>query len=502
MIIRRFLPSQRVLAFCLLLGCTVGADLRCFASVLTWGPAGSNATNNVLDATLILKSGEVRYADVDHGAYDLEVTTSGLNRVGFYDDSATILGMAGWWFEGSAPSTSSYATVTFRFFEPGTNNPMGLLGVSFYLEDAETNERFRNFGYYDTAGDLVPTTIGGGIISSSATPVTHLTDGSFESGNSFQSGTQVGKWIKMDVSGIPVSGFTFRAHRQTSGAGSVILSAIDPLAIDSNLGANTLDLGGSAQTLGAVTLQGGTIKNGTLTATGYTSTGGTVSAVLAGSGAPLVLDSGTLTLSGQNTYTGTTTISAGTLKVTGGAAIPNAGAVVIANETGAVLLVSMSETIGSLNGGGTTGGEVALGTNTLRVGDASAQSYHGAITGTGGTLVKQGSGSLLLDGTQTYGTLTNENGETIVNSALGTGSSSVNVNAGTVKFGNVSQTLTSLSIGAGATVTFTSGTALFTGSGAGKSASFDATAAVPEPGIPGLLLVGALGILNRRRRQD
>lgn len=234
-----------------------------------------------------------------------------------------------------------------------------------------------------------------------------------------------------------------------------------------------------------------------LTATGYVSTGGTVSAVLAGSGAALTHHSGTLTLSGANTYTGPTTLAGGTLAVAGGAAIPDAGAVVIADAAGATLLVSASETIGSLDGGGTTGGEVALGANTLTVGDASAQSYHGAITGSSGTLVKNGSGSLLLDGTQTYGTLTNENGETVVNSALGTGSSSVNVNAGTVKFGSVSQTLSSLSISAGATVTFSSGAASFTGSG--KSPSSGAPAAVPEPGTLGLLVAGALGLLHRRR---
>ena len=141
------------------------------------------------------------------------------------------------------------------------------------LADDVGAARFRNFGYYNPTGTLIPTTIGGGILTFSATPITHLTDGSFENGSPFQGGTQVGKWIKMDVSGIPVSGFTFQAHRQTSGAGSVLMSAIDPLALDSNIGANTLDLGGFAQTLGAVTIEGGIINNGTLTATGYTSTG-------------------------------------------------------------------------------------------------------------------------------------------------------------------------------------------------------------------------------------
>ncbi len=57
---------------------------------------------------------------------------------------------------------------------------------------------------------------------------------------------------------------------------------------------------------------------------------------------------------------------------------------------------------------------------------------------------------------------------------------------------------------------FTSGTALGSFSDGGdKGASFGnaassfggGSAVVPEPGTIGLLLVGALGVLNRRRRQ-
>ena len=51
---------------------------------------------------------------------------------------------------------------------------------------------------------------------------------------------------------------------------------------------------------------------------------------------------------------------------------------------------------------------------------------------------------------------------------------------------------------AGSTVTFTSGVASF--SGGGKIASLGGNAVVPEPGTLGLLLVGAVGVLNRRRR--
>jgi hypothetical protein len=101
------------------------------------------------------------------------------------------------------------------------------------------------------------------------------------------------------------------------------------------------------------------------------------------------------------------------------------------------------------------------------------------------------------------GDLTAQDGTTNVNSVLGGGTSDVSVTGATTKlrFGTVSQTLGSLTIGAGSTVVFTSGAASGSFSGDEKGAGFAGAAAVPEPGTLGLLLLGALGAMNRRRRQ-
>jgi autotransporter-associated beta strand protein len=112
--------------------------------------------------------------------------------------------------------------------------------------------------------------------------------------------------------------------------------------------------------------------------------------------------SGTLTLTGTNTYTGSTTINEGTLIASGGLAIADTGAVVLANVAGATFDVAASETIGSLAGGGTTGGNVSLGANTLTTGDATNTNFAGVISGAGGALTKQGLGILTLSGTNSY----------------------------------------------------------------------------------------------------
>ena len=117
------------------------------------------------------------------------------------------------------------------------------------------------------------------------------------------------------------------------------------------------------------------------------------------------------------------------------------------------------------------------------------------------TLTKAGNGVLNLNGAQGYAKLDAKFGTTNVNGAFSGGTSDVSVTgAGTkLKFGSVSQTLSSLTIGAGSTVTFTSGVAsgAFSGGG-GQLASLGDIAAVPEPGTTGLLLIGVLGILGRR----
>ncbi len=124
--------------------------------------------------------------------------------------------------------------------------------------------------------------------------------------------------------------------------------------------------------------------------------------------------SGTLTLSGANAYTGATTISNGTLAVTNGSAITDTAAVTLVNASAAALAVNTSETIGSLRGGGTTGGNVSIASGqVLTVAESGSQTYGGVISGAG-SLTKSGNGTLTLTGANTYAGGTAINGGTMV----------------------------------------------------------------------------------------
>ena len=188
--------------------------------------------------------------------------------------------------------------------------------------------------------------------------------------------------------------------------------------------------------------------------------------------------------------------SAQTYTISNNATTPATALTVAGNITGAA-------------SGGTAGAK------TLAVLGAGDTDITGGIAQGGATslaVTKAGTGTLNLAAGSVLDidSLTANDGTTAVNSALGAGTS-VTVNdtgggaATSLKFGSVSQTLASLTIGAGATVTFTSGPASFTASTSGKTAGFGSKqpsgGLVPEPGTTGLLLAGALSVLARRTRR-
>ncbi|MBX7210356.1 MAG: autotransporter-associated beta strand repeat-containing protein [Verrucomicrobiaceae bacterium] len=136
------------------------------------------------------------------------------------------------------------------------------------------------------------------------------------------------------------------------------------------------------------------------------------------------IGAGTLTLQGDNSYGGATTISGGMLvQDRNGGSIPDTSAVILANTTGAILHLNHNETIGSLSGGGGSGGNVELVNRHLTTGDGANTSYGGVISGNATSeLIKQGSGLFTLTNANTYDGLTTVSQGTLEvtsNNALG-----------------------------------------------------------------------------------
>jgi len=121
---------------------------------------------------------------------------------------------------------------------------------------------------------------------------------------------------------------------------------------------------------------------------------------------------GTLTLSGNNGYTGVTRVLDGTLAVSGGSAIADTQQVLLANAADAIFKLNSNETILNLYGGGFYGGTVDVQGNTLTLAGGAAVTFGGKYTGTAsGGIVKQGTNQLTLTNTNSFaGTFTLEGG--------------------------------------------------------------------------------------------
>jgi autotransporter-associated beta strand protein len=210
----------------------------------------------------------------------------------------------------------------------------------------------------------------------------------------------------------------------------------------------TLDLGGTTQVTGEMTMFGGSIVNGALNSTNYTVGGGFISASLTGGGAVTQDGIGTTTLAATNTYAGGTTINSGTLEaahVSGGAIDALSSGGITVNSAGA-LRSSVSGTLG----------------NTITFNDGSIGTLSAAA---GTTLTLTGSLFLNPDSVTTFGTPTDTG--TVLMNPLGISPSSTAsvvvgggiLRAGSNELGGALGVIQSTTVNAGATLDFADFTA-------------------------------------------
>jgi len=254
-----------------------------------------------------------------------------------------------------------------------------------------------------------------------------------------------------------------------SGSGQLIIDGIALTATGDNSfnGTTTISGTGSLQigsggTIGSI---GGNIDdNGVLTFD--RSDAVTFAGVISGVGSVIQLGTGTTILSGVNTYTGGTTISAGTLQIGNGGttgsitgnvidngtlAFDRSDALIFAgviSGTGSVTQIGTGTTILSANNTYTGGTTVSTGTlqignggttgsitgnvidnGTLAFDRSDLVTYGGVVSGTG-NLTQLGSGTLILTGANTYtGTTTVNNGSLIVDGSIASSQTLVNSGA-------------------------------------------------------------------------
>jgi len=228
-----------------------------------------------------------------------------------------------------------------------------------------------------------------------------------------------------------------------SGATQTVVGVLNGSGAFSKAGAGTLVFTGGSAYTGGTTISAGTVQVGNAGTTGNLGTGTItnnatlvfkrsdnvgVADVIAGTGVLRQEGTGQLTLSATNTYTGSTTVNAGTLGLSSDSNLGTAPSsaqtdqLVVNNGAGLYFYPVFTSSLNANRGITLTG------STTFNTATGSEVTYAGIVAGTG-SLTKAGAGTLILAGGNIYGTTT--------------------VSAGTLQIGNGSTTGT---LGTGAVV--------------------------------------------------
>ena len=206
---------------------------------------------------------------------------------------------------------------------------------------------------------------------------------------------------------------------------------------------------------------------------GYTNTGAGSSYTYSATGSSIIkAGAGTLTLSGNNSYTGGTTLNAGQLNINSATALGDPGTFTInggtidCTQSGGIVLTNNNPQawnndvyfVGSNNLDMGTGAvamagntQVTVGANTLSIGGAISNAF-------GSGLTKAGGGTLVLYGANTYTGMTTVNAGTLAYGANNVIAGAVTVNAGEFALGGYSGTVTGVTLTGGLISSTSSGT--------------------------------------------
>jgi autotransporter-associated beta strand protein len=330
------------------------------------------------------------------------------------------------WVGNVVPVNTGAATITFS----GTTN---------LLSTVDTNYSIMGLRYFNTAGSYTIANSGGSVLTIGTGGITDSstnleTISSLIALGATQNWNVVGTLV---VSGNVSGGFGFTK----TAAGTLILTGADTFTGPLSISTGTVQIGNGGTT-GSVTAN---ISDGSLVnfdrSDAYTYGG-----VISSNGSVGSIGSGTLTLSGANTFSGgLSDTGGGSVIITGSLRSAGIGSLIVSNNS--VLDVSgmtgATLTAGSLAGSGNTTGGIILGAKNLAI-NGGTTSFNGVISGTG-SVTKSGFGTTL--------TLTGSN----------TFTGGLSISTGTVQLGNSGTNLAdTLAVNVAAGGTLSTGTAVET----------------------------------------
>ena len=385
-------------------------------------------------------------------------TSSGVSNAATFDISATTSGAtittlsgAGSVVLGTKTLTLSAANDTFAGVISGTgglvlsSGTQTLTGNNTYTGGTTINGGTLSFGANDVLSNTGAVNVSGGTLAigaySDTVGAVTLSSGSITGTTGVLTGAS---YDVTNATGTTTIGAILGGTAQLTktGAGSLVMSGMNQYTGGTTVTEGSLSFGANdvlydagailvnggtfntasySDTVGAVNLSSGSIigGSGVLSGTNYDVTNvtgtTTISAILGGSAALTKTGAGTLTMSGTNTYTGGTTINGGALSLAANDVMTDSGIILV---NGAIFDInSHSDNVGlvTVSSGAVTGTTGILRIGGFEVNNNAGQVIVSANLGGLGALTKTGTGTLTLNGANSYtGATTIEAGATLL----------------------------------------------------------------------------------------
>ena len=290
----------------------------------------------------------------------------------------------------STGGTTDFTATGLARVTTSTTNTNGILG-GWATVNGMSNWAAINGGVIGNASETTTTGAGGWATNA------NVTDGS-------------GGYSGTTASGAGINSLLF------NGAQSSSIAVADTLTIQSGGILETAAVGNNASSINGGTLLPGSGEDLTVIQNN-TAASLTIGSAIAGGEGLTKSGAGTLVLSGNNTYLGTTSINAGQVALSGASTLGLNTALTIANGAAANLSgSSAAQSFSTLAGNGalvTGSGGVSVGLGT------GSSTFNGIISGTG-SLTQNGNNTLTLTGENTYSGATIIDGGTVAVTGLGT----------------------------------------------------------------------------------
>jgi len=415
---------------------------------------GSSSTGSVTGSALVLGGGTLSYTTTGSGTQTFTGTT-------FTSGQSTINVVSG-------------DTVALKAINRGIGSTIDFGNSAGSVSTTSTGTNGILGGYATFQGNTWA--VGGGVITGLAsgsytaatagtTAVSSTNNIDFQASNTTAwAGTQTLNSLRFNTS---TAGTLTLSGTLIDGTGGILVTS----AVGSNLSTitgGTLE-GANGQDLVAIVNDAGGLTIGSIIANNTASTGLTKSGT------------GTLTLTAANTYTGATTIDAGTLILTGTITSSSSSVTTVANGSGIILETNT----GVISGASTTFTQSSNGTSVL----AGNNTYGGATAVNSGTLTLSGSNST---SSVTVGGLNAATVATLnINNAGAIGTGALTINAGST-IDNTSATPVTLGTNSVAFSAFTFGGTKDLNLGTGAVTDSSNTGAITLNGINSHLTMGTV----------